>query len=145
LSARREVHEVLNHLLRMERKGLIAHIVDSTLHVTWASAEEDLVLRRIVAEVREHQQWLVELLTALKGGIEPARPDPRIAEIHFVDVHSVLPRIIAHEQDIIARYESALKRLAGEPSAQEVASRILARHREHASCLGEFLSRRTAA
>lgn len=140
MTDRREVIEILNDLLSLERGSLISHLLASTVFVSRATAREDLVVRRMVREIDEHQRWLVDAIVGLRGGVAPGRPDPRVAELHYQDLRHVLPRVIRNEQRIVEQYEQALPRLGTWPKAAAVASRILARHREHLRELTLFLT-----
>ncbi len=139
MTDRRQVIEILNELLRQERGSLVSHLLSSTLFVSGGTTGQDDVLRTLVAEIKEHESWLAEAISSLHGGVAPPGGDVRSAELHYQEVHCVLPLVIENEGRIIRRYDAALKLLAGEPTAAAVASRILSRHRRHMAQLTAFV------
>ncbi|MCC7292357.1 MAG: hypothetical protein IT449_09890 [Phycisphaerales bacterium] len=139
MTDRRQVIDILNELLRQERGSLVSHLLDSTLFVSRGTTDQDAALRRIAAEIREHEGWLAETIASLHGGVAPSCGDVRAAGLHYQEVHFLLPLVIENESRVIRRYEAALKLLAGEPGAAAVASRILSRHRKHMAELRAFV------
>lgn len=145
MTDRRQVIEILNELLRQERSSLVSHLLNSTLFVSGGTTDQADVLRTLVTEIQEHESWLAEAIGSLHGGVAPSCGDLRAAELHYQEVHFVLPLVIENEGRIIRRYEAALKPLAGEPVAAAVASRILSRHRKHVAQLTAFVGAPTSA
>ena len=66
----------------------------------------------------------------LRGAPAPRRFDTATANIHYCELHSLIPRILADKRRLIDVYQSAITALGGAGKAAEVAGRILARHRE---------------
>ncbi len=139
MTDRRDVIEVLNDLLSLERSSLISHLLASTMFVSRAAAREDLAVRRMAGEIDEHQRWLVDAIVGLRGGVGPGRPDPRAAEMHYQELRHLLPEVIRNEERIVSAYERVLPKLAGSREAAATVTRILARHREHVTELSSFV------
>ena len=124
--AQNDTIDILNELLGLEQTSVIERLHRSGVFVSRAWADGYPVVKRMTEDVHEHGQWLVQLILDLRGGVWP--------------LCHLLPRVIDNEKTIIAKYELARSRLALEPQAIEVVSRILARHSEHVEQLTRFLA-----
>jgi len=134
------VIRVLNRLLLAEYASLIPRLGEATYFVSWASADEAQLLSQMVAEECEHVAWLTEAILDLRGAPAPRRFDTATANIHYCELHSLIPRILADRQRLIDVYQSAIPALGGLGKATQVAGRILARHREHLNKLQTMFS-----
>jgi hypothetical protein len=124
--------EILNELLALEKRNLLPRLKESTVFFTWASADEKRVVDRLTREQAEHESWLVGAINDLDGDPLPTWADIRSADIHYAEIHSLLPRLSRGAKELVAGYESAASEVAGNPVASQVVSRILQRTRAHA-------------
>ncbi len=130
-----ETTRVLRGLLAAEQRGLALRVVESAPFVSGLSVRDAEIARRIARERWEHAAWLTQLLLDLGSPPGPRALDVRTADLHFLELRFVLPRLIADEEAVIRLYEQAASNLAGDRGAAELASRILARHRTHLELL----------
>jgi len=135
---RQAVVDILNELLRAEQTSLIHRLLESMVFVGWASANQYAQVQQLAQEVQEHQAWLADAIFQLHGSVAPERPDLTLADLNYVELNYVLPRVLANENKIIARYEAASARLAGDSIAAETVNRILTRHRDHVTRLTQY-------
>jgi hypothetical protein len=127
----------LNRLLAAEQESLIPHLGESYPFVSWASADEALVLEGAVREQLEHIEWMTEAILDARGAPAPRRPSMSLASVHYCDVQSLVPRILEDKRRIIRTYEAAAPAIVTLPAAADVARRCLERHRHHLAQLEE--------
>lgn len=135
------VRDILNELLNAEARSLVPRLREYTLFVSWASADELRLVDRIVAEQREHQAWLFDAIVKLGGEPTPVRADMRSTLLHFLDLHHVLPRVLADKRRLAALFADAASGTGGNPVASQVIAKIADRHRVHLQQLEKFASR----
>ncbi len=123
---------VLNELLAYESRSLLPRLRESALFVSWAGADEQRIVTRIIDEGLEHQAWLVDAIEDLGGGLLPVTADIRSCNLHFLEFNYLLPNILKDVEARLAAYESASSQLAGNARAAELVSRITERVRDHA-------------
>ena len=138
------VIDLLNELLASEQRTLAHRLLEANVTVPRVVTDGLGVVQEMARESREHAAWLTELILELDGAPGLRFGDPTSADLHYQELDHALPRLVREHQALIRRYELASDRLAGEPEAQEVVQRILARHREHLSALEQFGTRTTA-
>jgi hypothetical protein len=121
----------LRRLVAVEQGSIIPHLVESAPFVSWAGADEALVTQDVVREQLEHVEWLTDVLLDAGGVPPPRKPAMSLASIHYVDVESLIPRILDEKRRIITTYEANVPSLSVSPEATAVAARCLERHRRH--------------
>lgn len=124
------VIEILNELLTWERRSLVNRLVESGVFVSRLSVADVDVLRSAARNASEHAQWLAEAIIQLGGTPGFRFADVSTGDLHYLELHHVLPRLIADREMLIDKYADTTERLAGEPMAAPLVQRILARHRE---------------
>lgn len=129
----------LNRLLQAEYASVLRRLGESTPFISWASADESQALADMIQQESEHIERLISAILDLRGVPAPRRVDTSSAEIHYCELHSLIPRILADKQHLIGCYEQALADLKGSPAAS-VAGRILTRHRQHLEALQSLFS-----
>ncbi len=135
------VIETLNELLGYESNSLLPRLADSTIFVSWATADEAEHISNIIDEDIEHQAWLVEAIRDLGGEPASASPDVRSAELHFLDLGYVLPRVLADRERLLRAYESAAARIGSNAHAAAVIAKITQRHRRHIETIANLIHR----
>jgi len=136
-----DVIDVLNDLLAWEARNLLPHLRDSTVFLSWASADERRSVERMIDESLAHQARLVDTLTDLGATPLPATPDIHAAELHFLDLRFALRRVAARLKELVAAYEAAAGQVAGNKRASETVSEIAAAKRRHLDLVTRFVDR----
>lgn len=120
---------VLNELLAAEQRNLAPRLFESTLFVSRLDVEAYDVVRTMAQACREHCAALTELILDLGGQPAPRTGDVTTADLHFLELHYVLPRLIADQRFLERKYAVAAPGVAAEPDAAALVSRVLDRHR----------------
>ena len=129
------VQAVLGELLEAEERSLLPRLLESTVFADSQAAGELGIVRHMVAEHQEDARRLFETLVALDG-----RPGPSVSEIgsadfHYLDLEVLLPRVLADQEQLAARYGAAAEALDDCPPAADVVGEIAGRHRTRAEYL----------
>jgi len=120
---------VLNELLIAEQQNLAPRLFESTLFVSRLDVEAYNVVRAMAEACREHCAALTELILDLGGQPAPRTGDVTTADLHFLELHYVLSRLIAEQRFLESKYAIAAPRVSAEPRAAALVSRVLDRHR----------------
>lgn len=120
---------VLNELLAAEQQNIAPRLFESTLFVSRLDVEAYDMACAMAQACREHCAALTELILDLGGQPAPRPADTSTADLHFLELHYVLPRLIADQQALERKYAFAAPRVAAEPRAAVLIGRILERHR----------------
>lgn len=128
---------ILNELLALEEQGLPARMLESTVFVSQVSVEDSTIVSRMADAQREHCAWLSEAIIDNGGAPGPRVGDATSGDLHFQDIHCLMPRLAADREAIVAKYALAAERLSALPEAAGLISRIQARHREELATLKE--------
>lgn len=123
-----ETLAVLNELLLREECSLPYRFVESTLFVSSASLDDLDVLRSMVAASKEHAARLVSVMADLGGTPAPRVGDLATADLHFQELHRVLPRLIADQERLVEAYRIAAGRVGPHPRATALVGEIIQRH-----------------
>lgn len=123
------INDVLNGLLALEQSALSRRLVEATVFVTRLALPEIELVRRMVRESDEHCAWLVALIIDLGGEPAPRGGDLRSADLHFQELHYLLPRVIEEAERVVRGYDRAVEQVAPEPRAARLVARILARRK----------------
>jgi hypothetical protein len=130
----RQTHtlDVLARLHAAERRSLLPRLAELNAFVEWAFAPEMDQVRRMVAEESRHESWLMDAAAACGGALFPASADVGTANLHYLDIRMLLPRVIAAVDALVQLYGQALNDSANlDPASVEVLSRIRNRHQAH--------------
>lgn len=130
--------KLLNELAHAEQGGLVARLTESTVFVSWASADEAEAVAEIVAEERQHVSWLIDLINDLGESPTHGRPDAGLTSIHFIELNYLIPRIIQNKRDLRDRYHNAVPKLSACPEAAALVGQIADRHSKHLATLEEL-------
>lgn len=132
---------ILNELLAVEQSSVLARLNESTVFVSRLSAEASAKVKKMAAAQREHCAWLGESILTHGGTPGPRVQDMTSGDLHFQELHYVMPRLIADREAIIAKYKLAVDRLSAEPAVVGLISRILARHQDELTSLAGPIER----
>jgi hypothetical protein len=128
----------LQRLCHAEQTSLISRLAESVVFVSWASADDADLLRRMVAEEHEHVVWMVELLDTIGESLTPFRPDAQSTSLHFLELHFLMPQVLAIKEQMIAEYSRSAGGVSYHPEAGDLIRRITARHDSHLSLLKQM-------
>lgn len=141
---KQEVIAVLNELLGLEQRRVLMRLQESTTFVSAMDMELELHVRRMAGESRENCARLVTTILALGGAPALRMGDVRSADLHFQELHHVLPRLLADQNDLVAYYRKSAARVSVEGKAAGVVGDILARHQQDLEKLKALLEKQTA-
>ncbi len=130
--------DILNELLSHEQMNFPRRLLDSTVFVSGLSVEDLNLVERMARAGDEHSAGLTHLILRLGGVPSPRTADPSVADLHFQELRSVLPRLIADRENLVRKYSLSLQRLNAEPQAVKLLQGVLDRHRQELA----FLQRR---
>lgn len=134
--------DVLNRLRTAERRSLLPRLVEMDIFVQGALGHEMDQVRRMVVEQARHEAWLIEAAETCDGALFPAAADVHTASLHFLDLNSLLPRVLSSTDAIVQLYGQALADAANlMPAAIEAITRIHNRHQVHLQQLREIQAR----
>ena len=124
------VVSVLNALLAAEQQAVGPRLFESTVFVSGASIGAVRVAERLVAQSRSNQSALAGRILELGGEPAPRRGNTTSGDLHYLEVHSVLPRVIADHHGLLAKYRLANARVGGDSASAALVLRLTTVH-EH--------------
>ena len=133
-----DLTKTLDDLCHAEHRSLSPRLCESTVFVSWASAEEADAVREIVAEEREHLGWLVEMISDLGESPTPCTADVNTANIHYLELDAMTKRLIQSKKNLVTAYEQASAAVSSDSTASELVARIVERHKTHLSRLQQM-------
>ncbi|MHC4610328.1 MAG: hypothetical protein ACYS7M_08275, partial [Planctomycetota bacterium] len=101
------VHSILDELIAAQGRSLLPRLLESTVSVGSQAAGELEIVRRLVAEEDTDTQRLVDTLMDLDGMPGPPVGEITSADFHYVDLDVLLPRVLADQEQLAARYQTA--------------------------------------
>lgn len=134
-----QVIDVLNELLAREQRSWPARLFESTVFVSQLSVQDLRLVESMNRMATEHARWLAELILALGGTPGPRIDDVTTADLHFQELHHLLPRLVHEHELLVRRYTVAAERVTSEPQAAQLVTRILERHQQSLEQLQERL------
>ncbi len=132
---------VLNELLTRESQSLAPRLFESTVFVSRLSVAGHMAAQRIAEANARHGSALAALIAELGGVPEPRMGNVLTADLHFQEMHYVLPRLIANHEALIASYRLAAQRVTSEPAAVKLVSEILSTHERELSELHALMDK----
>jgi hypothetical protein len=118
-------------LLGREISSLLHYLADAW---PWAGGKEREVITRIQALIRAERDAHQKLATALRRQ-RVVPPSPRFpmeyTTFHYVAMDFLLPRVIGQQQELLARLEDDIKRVADDADAKHLLEPVLALKRKH--------------
>ena len=132
--------DVLNSLLAAEQRAITPRLFESTVFVSRASIRDERLASRLTEANASNGARLAGLIVERGGTPAPRQPDVMTADLHYLDLHFVLPRLIADHERLLNRYRDAATRLGGDRQAAELVARITADHEREVADLRALLS-----
>jgi len=126
---------VLNDLLAAENRSLAPRLFESTVFVSRFDIDAHRLVQRMNRAAREHAASLTSLILDLGGEPNPLRLDVSTADLHFLELHAVLPRLIDDQSRVVRAYSRAGASLAHAPRVAAVVARFLAEHQQSLDAL----------
>ncbi len=123
--------DVLNELLAAERSAPALRLIESTVFVSRAAAEDIIVVRRMVEQSQQHAGRLTEVILQLGGSPGLRVGDVMTAGLHFLELRSAMPYLLTELEGLVRKYHAASARVSSESQAVDVVGEILARHEEN--------------
>ena len=121
--------DILKALLREEQKSLAPRLNEATLFISPEAVEEQFLVQRMAAACRENCEKLNDAIFDLQDVPWPPTVDVSTADLHYQEMHHVLPRLVADQESLVRAYESAGGRIRGNPRASALVTSILEQHR----------------
>ncbi len=134
---RARVYTTLNDLLAAEQAAVLPRLTECTAYIAPDEVDGLEGVGRMAAEQQANVARLAQVLIDLGGQPEPHTRNRHTADFHYVDLDVLLPRVIADERALAARYQGAQAAASDYPSAAAVVADLAAWHRV---CAG-FLAR----
>ncbi|MEK6675320.1 MAG: hypothetical protein AABZ47_06650 [Planctomycetota bacterium] len=128
--------DILNELLLEEQKSSVPRIVESAVFISTAGVGEFVLLKKLADSSKQNVRLLTEQIIEIGESPWPRNHDVASADLHFQNLHSVLPRLRADLNRLIRLYQFASTKLSGSPAASKLISRILDRHRTDLNAIG---------
>ena len=79
------------------------------------------------------------------GGPPPVAADLTTASLHFLDLHAIVPRILADKQRLVGLYRAAEAQLDPGTDAHQVTQRLAEAQRDHLAALQRLAKAREEA
>ncbi|MGB2984245.1 MAG: hypothetical protein WBE26_00030 [Phycisphaerae bacterium] len=127
--------DILNELLALEQGSLASHLPEMTVFVSRLSVEGLNTVQRMARASEEHGALLAGAILQLNGVPGPRIADAQWADLHYQELHHVLPRLVVDREALIRKYTLAAAQADSEPRAAELISRILEHHQEELASL----------
>jgi hypothetical protein len=122
-----QVIEMLNRLLAAEYATMIPRLAEAEPFVRPAMTAARAVVQRLIAAYAGHIRGLVEMLLSLRGSPVTPRCSAGATSLHYADLASILPAVVADLRKLVALYEAAPA--TGRDPVDALIGRILADHR----------------
>jgi hypothetical protein len=139
------VAAVLNQLLDAEQQSFAIRIDESTPFISMSEVAAGNVLRGMAKTARLNREKLTEMILDCGGQPVPRRAELFTANLHYLDLFSVLPQLMQAQESVVALYKQLTPRLASDRKAAELAGKILTRHEDDLEKLRSVIAAEPAA
>ena len=129
---------VLNALLAAEQQSIAPRLFESTVFVSDASTGAARLAERLVAQSNSTQSALAERIIDLGGEPRLRSGNSMSADLHYLEVHAVLPRVIADYRRLIETYREAGERIGNDSGGSALVARLTTAHEEELHSLEEL-------
>ncbi len=137
--------DILNELLAFEQRNMVPRVLESTVFISRLSIEAMNVVQEMARTSAENGAGLADAIRELGGVVGLRTTDTSSADLHYQELHHVLPRLLADREALLHRYELAAHRVGAEPRAVEAVQSILRRHQEELARLQQIADRNVGA
>lgn len=129
---------ILNELLALEQRNLAIRLMESTLFVSHVSVESLRAIQRMAKACVQHGSRLAAAIERLGGALGPRIGDADSGDLHFQELHRLLPRLASDRASLVRKYALASERVGGDAVAGEAIAGILDCHRKELVLLGQL-------
>jgi hypothetical protein len=138
---------ILNGLLAAESASLLNHLGRTQPFISWASVVDRQRVQRMIEEEDAHRRALVDAIVSLDGAVIAPPPTSEFAAVAYLDLQSLMPRIVHDKRRLVRYFEEASERLAGHRTTGKLVAHMLEHEREHLAELERMNTetRKTAA
>ena len=119
--------DILGELMTLEHNHLARRLLESTVFIPDACVADLRLVQRLAESSRRHEGELAGLIQERGGAVPLRRPDVDSADLHFQDLGSAMPRLIAAQEALVRAFVEATHRLGGDAACSAV-SLMLTRH-----------------
>lgn len=137
-AARRQIVATVNALFAAETGSIMQRLREAEAYIPPTAADEAFAVQELVDADGLHAEQLVRLLERLDATPGPRGVQIDSGDLHYNALHTLLPRLIADQKRLIARYEAAQPVVAQDPAAADVVGSVLANHRTHLARLEQL-------
>jgi len=124
------VIEVLNELLAAEQRAIAPRLFEADVFVSSASVAVAQLADQMAAQSAACQRTLAECVSRLGGEPRLRSGSLRSADLHFQELHHMLPRLIDDHGRLVAKYRAAGARLGDDPASAAMVARFLQAHEQ---------------
>ncbi|MFO0973558.1 MAG: hypothetical protein U1A27_08990 [Phycisphaerae bacterium] len=142
---RTDAIEALNAALAAVCHSTLPHLATAEAFVSWLSVEEQALLGAMVRDEESQRRELAAAILELGGEPRATPPATSAAELHYLDLRYVVPRLVADKRRLAAELERVASRTADEPRAAAALGRVLQSQREQAAHLSRMAASRGLA
>ena len=137
--------DTLNALLEAEQNSVFRFMDEGSPYLHRATAEVRRPLHEMVASSHRHAGELHALVESLGGIPAPRLLQPEEQYLAFLSLKFLLPKLVEAKQEMIERYENALKTIKGNEDGaadvRELLTSLLQEHEVQLKTLEEAASR----
>lgn len=116
----------LNQLLSLEAHGWTRHLNDTRPYLSPKTYPEWAHIQQMARISRDHEQRLTALMERLGVPVVPSTYESAVAGYHYVDLATLLHKLIEEKRRQIAAYERAIPLAGGDTTTVEVLQDLLA-------------------
>ena len=135
--------DLLNALLDAETRSLLARLSESAPFVSWAAADEQTLFEDLVEEQRQLKAALAECILSLAGSPAVGGANLTTDDLHFVELHYAMPRLVADQDQLVRACEMAAERVDADCDAGRLIAETRQTHEHHLVRLRELQQRIT--
>ena len=135
--------DLLNAVLDAETRSLLARLREAAPFVSWTAADEQALIEDLVEEQRQLEAALAECILGLAGSPTAGSADLTTAGLHFVELHHLMPRLVADQDQLVRACEVAAERVDADCEAGRLIRRTCQTHEHQLARLRELQQRIT--
>jgi hypothetical protein len=121
----------LNALLASENASLARHLDEATPYVNAQTFRIWRHLKVVQHDSILHSQRLVKLIRDLGAEVRPLPFDQSVADLHYLDIPSLIPHLVAEKKHQASVYQLALNHAAGNAAAVRELTSLLSECNAH--------------
>ncbi len=126
---------VLNELLAAEQRAIAPRLFESIVYVSSPSVVMAQLADQMLAQSTTCQRALAGRVSRLGGEPRLRCGSLESADLHFQELHRVLPRLMADHERLVAKYRAAGERVSDDTETAEMVSRFLLAHERELDAL----------